>query len=97
MVSAAIDLTATWLRANRTGRQNSQSTGTADESVDTAKRSPGPFPTFQKLEYCRRRPTQSTLTKMKNFETLSGAAFMKMEPQEIAALSRDEQVPQEFE
>ena len=29
---------------------------------------------------------------MKTFETLSGAAFMKMEPQEIAALSRDEQV-----
>jgi hypothetical protein len=35
---------------------------------------------------------QSARTKMKTFETLSGAAFMKMEPQEIAALSRDEQV-----
>ena len=34
---------------------------------------------------------QSASTKM-TFETLSGAAFMKMEPQEIAALSRDELV-----
>ena len=33
-----------------------------------------------------------TEQKMETFETLSGAAFMKMEPQEIAALSRDEQV-----
>ena len=29
---------------------------------------------------------------MKTFDTLPGAAFMKMEPQEIAALSRDELV-----
>ena len=32
------------------------------------------------------------MTEMKTFETLSGAALMKMEPQEIAALSRDELV-----
>ena len=36
--------------------------------------------------------TATTKMKMKTFETLTGAAFMKMEPQEFAALSRDELV-----
>jgi hypothetical protein len=35
---------------------------------------------------------QQTTTKMKTLATLSGAAFMKMRPQEIAALSRNELV-----
>jgi hypothetical protein len=35
---------------------------------------------------------QQTTTKMKALATLSGAAFLKMQPHEIAALSRDELV-----
>jgi hypothetical protein len=35
---------------------------------------------------------QQTTTKMKALASLSGAAFMKMQPQQIAALSRDELV-----
>jgi hypothetical protein len=39
---------------------------------------------------------QQTSTKMKTLATLSGTAFMKMQPQEIAALSRDELVRLSF-
>jgi hypothetical protein len=40
------------------------------------------------------RDTMATTatTKMRTFDTLTGAAFMKMEPRVIASLSREEQV-----